>query len=56
VPHYDDKLGSQVTPSADHWFGTTTITKDVFALTVYGARPRCSFASAIIFGLLIGDA
>jgi peptide/nickel transport system permease protein len=57
VPHYDDKFAGEVKspPSADHWFGTTTITKDVFGLTVYGARLSLLIAaSAIIFGLLIG--
>ncbi|HEX9260644.1 MAG TPA: ABC transporter permease [Acidimicrobiales bacterium] len=42
-------------PSWDHWFGTTKIGKDVFSLTVYGARLSLLIAAtAIVFGLLVG--
>jgi len=42
-------------PSADHWFGTTKIGKDVFSLTVYGARLSLLIAAtAIVLGLLFG--
>lgn len=46
-------------PSAQHWFGTDTLGRDIYARTLYGARVSlvvglCSAALAIAFGLIIG--
>lgn len=42
-------------PSAEHWFGTDKIGRDVFSRTVYGARLSLTIgAAAITLGLLIG--
>jgi peptide/nickel transport system permease protein len=42
-------------PSAEHWFGTDSIGRDLFARTVYGARVSLAIAGAsIFFGLLFG--
>ncbi|WOH75622.1 ABC transporter permease [Bradyrhizobium sp. NDS-1] len=46
-------------PSAEHWFGTDDLGRDVFARTIYGGRVSLvvGFSAAglaIVFGLLIG--
>ena len=42
-------------PGLDHWFGTDALGRDVFALTVKGARVSLAVgAFAIIFGMLVG--
>lgn len=46
-------------PSEEHWFGTDSLGRDVYARTVYGARVSLAvglFAAvlAIVFGLFIG--
>ncbi|MCW2761505.1 MAG: ABC-type transporter, integral rane subunit [Marmoricola sp.] len=48
-----------VGPSADHWFGTDQLGRDIYARTVYGARPvvlasLCGIAIAAIAGTAAG--
>jgi peptide/nickel transport system permease protein len=49
IGHYREK------PSADHWFGTDTIGRDVFSRVVYGARVSLKIGiAATTIGLVIG--
>lgn len=42
-------------PSADHWFGTDTLGRDIFSRVIWGARVSLVVGfAAIIFGLIIG--
>lgn len=52
-------VGPRQPPSADAWFGTNDISNDVFARTIYGARPVLIVAPvaavlAVIAGTLLG--
>ena len=47
-----DKL---LAPSADHWFGTDHLGRDVFTRVVYGARlSLMATAVAVVFGFVVG--
>ncbi|MCH9834709.1 MAG: ABC transporter permease [Ilumatobacter sp.] len=51
--------GARVSPSADAWFGTDSVGRDVYARVIYGARPILIVAPlatgiAIIAGTLLG--
>ena len=42
-------------PSADHWFGTDQLGRDIFSRVVYGARVSLSIGFvAVFFGIIIG--
>lgn len=55
-------LGERLqTPSAQHWFGTDTLGRDIFARVVYGARPTLAIVALVLLvsvpvGLLVGAA
>jgi peptide/nickel transport system permease protein len=63
VTHYDplvsDIAQTLQPPSAEHWFGTDRIGRDVFARVIYGARYSmliglASMIVALVVGLVIG--
>ncbi|AMM15682.1 MAG: ABC transporter permease [Pseudomonadota bacterium] len=65
VTHYDplvsDIAQTLKPPSAEHWFGTDRIGRDVFARVIYGARYSlliglASMIVALVIGLAIGMA
>ncbi len=50
-----DLMDSLLPPSAEHWFGTDQLGCDVYALTIFGARPSVVVAlSATIATVLLG--
>lgn len=56
-PDYGNPSESLQGPSAQHWFGTDHIGRDMFARVVYGASSSVSSALvAVIIGLLVGSA
>lgn len=60
VPHdpfADDLLNSLLPPSADHWFGTDQLGRDVFSRVIVGARDILTVAPiATLLSTLIGTA
>ncbi len=58
IDDYDQLGGTPRTgPSAENWFGTDRLGRDVFSRSVYGARMSLMLAGcAVIFGLGIGGA
>ena len=58
-PYKDDLLNTLMPPSAEHWFGTDQIGRDIFSRVIVGARPILSVAPlatllATIAGTTIG--
>lgn len=56
---FNTAAGPRQAPSADAWFGTNDISNDVFARTIYGARPVLIVAPiaallAVVTGTLLG--
>ena len=43
-PYKDDLLNTLMPPSAEHWFGTDQIGRDIFSRVIVGARPILSVA------------
>lgn len=42
-------------PSADHWFGTDQLGRDIFTRVVYGARVSLAIGViAVVFGIIVG--
>ncbi len=48
-PYADDLMNALAPPSAEHWFGTDQIGRDVFSRVIAGARPILSVAPAATF-------
>ena len=60
-PYATDPVHMFQAPSAEHWFGTDQLGRDLFARTVYGAHATVtasllSLAIAVVGGLIIGIA
>jgi peptide/nickel transport system permease protein len=56
-PYADDLLASLEGPSADHWFGTDQLGRDVFARVIVGSRDILTVAPlATILGTILGTA
>ncbi len=56
-PYRDDLLHTLAPPSAEHWFGTDQIGRDVFSRVVVGARPILSVAPlATLIAMVAGTA
>lgn len=54
-----DLMDSLMPPSAEHWFGTDQLGCDVYALTIFGARPSVIVAvvatvATVVLGAVIG--
>lgn len=55
-PLLADPLQAQLPPSAEHWFGTDHLGRDVFSRVVYGARYSILIGvSAIVLAALVGS-
>ncbi len=55
-PLLADPLQAQLPPSAEHWFGTDHLGRDVFSRVVYGARYSILIGvSAIVIAALVGS-
>ncbi len=56
-PYADDILNSLAPPSADHWFGTDQLGRDVFSRVIAGARDILTVAPlATILSTIVGTA
>ena len=56
-PYADDMLNSLAPPSAEHWFGTDQLGRDVFSRVIAGARDILTVAPlATIFSTVVGTA
>src|SRR5262249_22570961 len=56
-PYADDLLNSLMEPSADIWFGTDQLGRDVFSRVIVGARDILTVAPlATILGTIVGTA
>jgi peptide/nickel transport system permease protein len=56
-PYADDLLNSLDGPSADHWFGTDSLGRDIFSRVIIGSRDILSIAPlATILGTVLGTA
>lgn len=60
-PVVQDLSARLLPPSADHWFGTDTLGRDVFSRVIYGARPSLEIVVLVLcisapLGLIIGAA
>ncbi len=56
-PYYGDLLTTLEGPSADHWFGTDQLGRDVFSRVIVGARDILTVAPlATILGTILGTA
>ena len=56
-PYADDLLNSLMEPSADNWFGTDQLGRDVFSRVIAGARDILMVAPlATILGTIVGTA
>ncbi len=56
-PYADDLLSSLDPPSADHWFGTDSLGRDIFSRVIVGSRDILSVAPlATILGTVLGTA
>jgi peptide/nickel transport system permease protein len=56
-PYADDLMGALMAPSADHWFGTDSLGRDIFSRVIVGARDILTIAPlATILGTLVGTA
>jgi peptide/nickel transport system permease protein len=58
-PYADDLLNTLTPPSAEHWFGTDQIGRDIFSRVIVGARPILSVAPlatliATVLGTTVG--
>ena len=54
-PYADDLLNSLDGPSADHWFGTDSLGRDIFSRVIVGSRDILSIAPlATILGTALG--
>jgi peptide/nickel transport system permease protein len=56
-PYADDILNSLLPPSAEHWFGTDQLGRDVFSRVIVGARDILTVAPlATLVGTVVGTA
>jgi peptide/nickel transport system permease protein len=56
-PYADDLMSSLEAPSADHWFGTDGLGRDVFSRVIVGSHDILSIAPlATILGTILGTA
>jgi peptide/nickel transport system permease protein len=56
-PYADDLLSALTGPSAEHWFGTDALGRDVFSRVIVGARDILTMAPlATILGIILGTA
>ena len=56
-PYADDMLNSLAPPSADHWFGTDQLGRDVFSRVIAGARDILTVAPlATVLSTMLGTA
>src|SRR6516225_2271674 len=56
-PYADDLLNSLDGPSADHWFGTDSLGRDIFSRVIVGSRDILSIAPlATILSSALGSA
>jgi len=56
-PYADDLLNSLMEPSADNWFGTDQLGRDVFSRVIVGARDILTVAPlATLLGTIVGTA
>lgn len=54
-PFFTDPLNKNLAPSAEHWFGTDRLGRDVFARTIVGARDLLLIApAATLLGTVLG--
>ena len=44
-----DLVNRFASPSADHWFGTDALGRDVFSRVVYGARTSLQVGITVVF-------
>jgi len=59
-PYAQDLSARFLTPSAEHWFGTDDLGRDVFSRVVYGARISLQVGIIVVlfssaFGILVGS-
>ncbi len=56
-PYADDLMSSLAAPSADHWFGTDGLGRDIFSRVIVGSHDILSIAPlATILGTILGTA
>jgi peptide/nickel transport system permease protein len=56
-PYADDMMATLAPPSADHWFGTDALGRDVFSRVIIGARDILTIAPlATLLGTVLGTA
>jgi len=56
-PYADDLLNALGGPSADHWFGTDSLGRDIFSRVIVGARDILTMAPlATLLGIVVGTA
>ena len=56
-PYQDDLLNTLMPPSAEHWFGTDQIGRDIFSRVIVGARPILATAPlATLIATALGTA
>jgi peptide/nickel transport system permease protein len=56
-PYADDMMATLAAPSADHWFGTDALGRDVFSRVIIGSRDILTIAPlATLLGTILGTA
>src|SRR5262245_13373266 len=57
APYADDLLNALMPPSAEHWFGTDQLGRDVFSRVIVGARDILTIAPlATVISTILGTA
>lgn len=56
-PYVDDLMSALTAPSADHWFGTDALGRDLFSRVIVGSRDILTIAPlATLLGIVLGTA
>ena len=56
-PYVDDLMSALAPPSADHWFGTDALGRDLFSRVIVGSRDILTIAPlATLLGVILGTA